>query len=321
MKSFDFEAYDTNNIAVTLDYLEDAASRQSPHDEQNDGNSAQGITTTQLQFATIIGGKAGAGVIRVTPHAGIGTIIAQASDSATVSVDALDAVALPAGRSVLCSFVNRAEYCCPGSEFVLVAVPEDALKQAGAVPGKAAAIHASPHASLEIIASYVGSLLGRHMPPALARICASSLLSMLAYALRDVSGDAAGGTDGGRPDPREDLYQEILRDVDSHCHLQDFGAAPMAQRHKVGIRTIQKIFQQHGTTLTDYIARSRLQIAARALADPDNSKKISDIAFEAGFSDIATFNRLFRKRFGESPSSFRRAHATPRPRSADTPDN
>jgi AraC-like DNA-binding protein len=35
------------------------------------------------------------------------------------------------------------------------------------------------------------------------------------------------------------------------------------------------------------------------------ARTISDIAFEAGFSDLSHFNRSFRRRFGESPSDVR----------------
>jgi AraC-like DNA-binding protein len=38
-------------------------------------------------------------------------------------------------------------------------------------------------------------------------------------------------------------------------------------------------------------------------------RKVSEIAMEAGFSDLSHFNRSFRRRFGETPS-FARAMAT-----------
>jgi len=34
-------------------------------------------------------------------------------------------------------------------------------------------------------------------------------------------------------------------------------------------------------------------------------RRISDIALEAGFSDISHFNRLFRARFGDTPRGVR----------------
>jgi len=39
----------------------------------------------------------------------------------------------------------------------------------------------------------------------------------------------------------------------------------------------------------------------------DHDRRISDIALEAGFSDLSHFNRLFHARFGETPTAVRRA--------------
>jgi AraC family transcriptional regulator len=48
---------------------------------------------------------------------------------------------------------------------------------------------------------------------------------------------------------------------------------------------------------------ARLYRAARRLrANPD---PVSAIAFEAGFNDLATFNRRFRRLIGVTPSTFR----------------
>jgi AraC-like DNA-binding protein len=34
----------------------------------------------------------------------------------------------------------------------------------------------------------------------------------------------------------------------------------------------------------------------------DGARRISDLALQAGFSDISHFSRLFRSRFGDTPS-------------------
>jgi transcriptional regulator GlxA family with amidase domain len=44
------------------------------------------------------------------------------------------------------------------------------------------------------------------------------------------------------------------------------------------------------------------------LADPDYAHlRIVDVALAAGFGDVAHFNRLFRRRFGDTPSGTRTA--------------
>lgn len=57
-------------------------------------------------------------------------------------------------------------------------------------------------------------------------------------------------------------------------------------------------------TMTDYLNNLRLNYAANQLHFTSNS--ILSIAYESGFSSIAYFCRLFKKRFGCSPSVYRK---------------
>jgi AraC-like DNA-binding protein len=68
-----------------------------------------------------------------------------------------------------------------------------------------------------------------------------------------------------------------------------------------------------GVTPHQYLLRSRLRRAARALAEDD--RPVSDIALDVGFADLSNFVRTFHRAAGVSPRSFRQAA-----RAAD-PDN
>jgi AraC family transcriptional regulator len=60
-----------------------------------------------------------------------------------------------------------------------------------------------------------------------------------------------------------------------------------------------------GVTPHQYLVRARLRRAARLLAD--DSRSITDVAFDAGFGDLSNFVRTFHRAAGVSPGSFRRA--------------
>jgi len=46
--------------------------------------------------------------------------------------------------------------------------------------------------------------------------------------------------------------------------------------------------------------------AHRLLADPAHAHLlVASIAYEAGFSDLAAFNRLFKQRYGATPTQVR----------------
>jgi AraC-like DNA-binding protein len=60
-----------------------------------------------------------------------------------------------------------------------------------------------------------------------------------------------------------------------------------------------------GVTPHQYLLRSRLRRAARALAADDRA--VSDIALDVGFADLSNFVRTFHRAAGVSPRGFRQA--------------
>jgi AraC-like DNA-binding protein len=59
-----------------------------------------------------------------------------------------------------------------------------------------------------------------------------------------------------------------------------------------------------GVTPHQYLVRSRLRHAARALADEGRS--VTDVALDVGFGDLSNFVRTFHRAAGVSPRAFRR---------------
>jgi AraC-like DNA-binding protein len=93
-------------------------------------------------------------------------------------------------------------------------------------------------------------------------------------------------------------------------------ATSLALRQGVSPRYIQKLFENEGTTLSRFVLGRRLAQVHRMLTDRRNDHRtISSIAYAVGFGDLSTFNREFRRQFGETPSDVRaaarREHAAP----------
>jgi AraC-like DNA-binding protein len=98
----------------------------------------------------------------------------------------------------------------------------------------------------------------------------------------------------------------IKDDIARNIHEPNLSVATLAARHQCTPRFIQRLFEAEGTTVTDYVLAQRLARAHRLLTDPHRmSDKISSIAFDAGFADLSYFNRAFRQRYGDTPSSIR----------------
>jgi AraC-like DNA-binding protein len=96
-------------------------------------------------------------------------------------------------------------------------------------------------------------------------------------------------------------------DVRKACHRPDLSVHSIAARHGVSTRYVQRIFEEAGSTFTQYLTEQRLASAYRALRRPTlNHVPISAIAYDCGFSDVSHFNRAFRRRFGCAPGEVRK---------------
>jgi AraC-like DNA-binding protein len=85
-----------------------------------------------------------------------------------------------------------------------------------------------------------------------------------------------------------------------------FRMAALARRQGVSLRYLQRLFEESGTSFTARVQELRLQRAFALLSKPHaHDRRIGDIALQAGFGDIANFNRLFRARFGDTPTGVR----------------
>jgi AraC family transcriptional regulator len=115
---------------------------------------------------------------------------------------------------------------------------------------------------------------------------------------------AGRGTSGHRPSMRDErrittAVRRIETQADERLGLNALACeAAMSPYHF--LRTFRQVT---GMTPHQYVLHTRLRRAAqrlRASADP-----VSMIAFEAGFNDLATFNRRFRRLIGVTPSVYR----------------
>ena len=68
----------------------------------------------------------------------------------------------------------------------------------------------------------------------------------------------------------------------------------------------EKFKQVTGANFVDYVAYVRFEAARDPLLN--SNRRISEIAFAAGFQSLSQFNRVFKKLSGKSPTDYRAAH-------------
>jgi AraC-like DNA-binding protein len=94
----------------------------------------------------------------------------------------------------------------------------------------------------------------------------------------------------------------IRRHLSSHNLNPDL----IARQLHCSRASLYRVFASRGETVAKYVRELRLQRAYHLLAR-DNMRKeqIGDIAYRCGFEDHVHFTRLFRQRFGLTPSELR----------------
>lgn len=91
-------------------------------------------------------------------------------------------------------------------------------------------------------------------------------------------------------------------------HLRDplLDAERVAAHLAISVRHLNRVFEAHDCSVTQWIWRSRLELARRQLADVDlAARSISEIALACGFATQSHFAREFKAAFGMTPSQYR----------------
>jgi AraC-like DNA-binding protein len=160
--------------------------------------------------------------------------------------------------------------------------------------------------TLSLISGFIEQLRkeGPAKDPAFAHKIAHFLIDLTALALNpamDRQVQSAGAV-------REARLAAVRADILAHLSQVSLSAKTVARRHGISDRYIHLIFEETGETFGGFVLEERLKRAFQLLSGPLCANvRISDIAFSAGFGDLSTFNRAFRRRFGMTPSDVRAA--------------
>jgi AraC-like DNA-binding protein len=93
---------------------------------------------------------------------------------------------------------------------------------------------------------------------------------------------------------------------------RDLSIHEIAHRQAVSPRYVQKLFEEQGTTFTEFVLSLRLEAARAMLVSPRYAGwTITSISQEAGFGDLSHFNRRFKARYALTPSEIRAQAAEP----------
>lgn len=111
-------------------------------------------------------------------------------------------------------------------------------------------------------------------------------------------------------DIRTSLYQSMLDEFEKNALHQDsqLTLTKLAQITGISTHHLSEVLNKHaGKNFNQFVNAYRIKEVCERLKTNSN-EKLLDIAFEAGFSSKSTFNTLFKKITGQTPTHYREQH-------------
>ena len=167
----------------------------------------------------------------------------------------------------------------------------------------------SDNMPLQLVVRYIDSLVqGRPTAPALGHLAGTHIIDLMALALQPADQTSGHIRVGALQTIR---LAAIRADILAHLGEVRLSAKAVARRQGLSERYLYLLFEQSGLSFSRFVTEERLKNALRMLLDPAcGGMRISDIALASGFGDLATFNRAFRRRFGNTPRAVRRGRGS-----------
>ncbi|WP_234791444.1 FCD domain-containing protein [Mycolicibacterium mucogenicum] len=109
--------------------------------------------------------------------------------------------------------------------------------------------------------------------------------------------------------PADAMYTNIRYFLQNHFADAELSLEHVARHHNISRRYLEGLFARRAQSPAAYIRGLRLE-RARLLLQQQSTSTIESIAYQAGFADVGTFIRAFRREYGETPGQWRRRNQT-----------
>ncbi|GAA3161577.1 helix-turn-helix domain-containing protein [Streptomyces virens] len=142
---------------------------------------------------------------------------------------------------------------------------------------------------------------------------APALASVTTDLIASVLGGCADSEDALPPESRRRALHTRVRDfIDQNLGDPSLSPATVAAAHGISVRHLHQLFAAEGEAPAAWIRHRRLERCRRDLADPRlRGRAVHWIAARWGFTDPATFSRVFRRVYGMTPTDHRHQHTDP----------
>jgi AraC-like DNA-binding protein len=215
----------------------------------------------------------------------------------------------PVGTAILTSNADVSTISFPAStRFTSIALPRRLMSTLA--PGAEDALARPTQLNAPVVPmllNYLDLVVAREalQAPELRRIATTHIQDLCALAI-GASRDAVEIAKGRGL--RAARLLALKADIAANLTNGRLSADVLAKRHRMTARYVHRLFESEGVTLSHFVRAARLARVYRNLANPQYAgHTIGALAFEAGFTDLSTFNREFRRHYGMTPSDLRAA--------------
>lgn len=204
------------------------------------------------------------------------------------------------GDGVLLVYREPASLHFVKASYLSVRVPFSALALANDVRAAAARRIPRDTKALSLLKAYVANMPDGVADPRLVRLYVTHVHDLVSLAIGATEeGRQIAGRRGVRAARREAIKADLIRNPGVSLDR-------LAAHQGVSPRYVQMLFEEAGTTFTEFALEWRLAAARGMLTSPRYATwPVTAIALEAGFGDVSYFNRSFKRRFLMTPTEVR----------------
>ena len=201
------------------------------------------------------------------------------------------------GDGVLLVYREPASVQFLEASYLSVRVPFSALALAHDVGDAAARCIPRDTEALCLLKAYLANMPDHIAAPQLLQLYVTHIYDLISLAIGATQeGRQIAIQRGVRAARREAIKAEVIREP-------DISLDRLAVRHGISPRYVQMLFEDTGTTFSDFVLQRRLDAAHSMLTSPRYAGwSVTAIAMEAGFGDVSHFNRRFKRRFLMTPT-------------------
>jgi AraC family transcriptional activator of tynA and feaB len=142
-----------------------------------------------------------------------------------------------------------------------------------------------------------------HMPHWALHACAGQMMTIVATAIECEDHDLPLLN----PTIGAEIFKRSVAFIEINVGNPSLNSKVVASAMGVSLRYLQKIFQEQGTSIGEFVRYRRLERCREGLLiAQDAPRTVKEIAFRAGFRNTSHFSAAFKRRYGISPDGLRR---------------